>query len=112
MAFVRRRSGPDRPPGVCVVVPLDIASCSTDEQLPATAPAQLLQRGVCWVLAPLLFPIVLVLRQENRYYRGLGEWVAGLNSELAHKGASVGSRQAKGVSVFYRYDPGNDDDAA
>ncbi|KAJ1487341.1 hypothetical protein T484DRAFT_1745102 [Baffinella frigidus] len=118
-----RRSGPDRPASACVVVALDIASCSTDEQLPATAPAQLLERGVCtqsdwerwstsfaarqarcqclpgcaaWMFALLILPVVYVARRDKAYYKGVGEWVAGLNSELAPKDASV----------FYRYDPG------
>lgn len=92
-----RRSGPNRPPGECVVVDLDIATCSTDEQLPPTPPAQLLERGVCtkcdwerwsasfavrqarcqyltgcvaWMFALLILPIVVVARRDRAYYEG------------------------------------------
>jgi hypothetical protein len=92
-----RRSGPNRPLSECVVVDLEIATCSTDEQLPPTAPEQLLQRGVCtqsdwerwsasfaarqtrcqclpgcaaWIFALLIIPVVAVARRDRAYYKG------------------------------------------
>ena len=92
-----RSSGPSRPPDECIVVDIDIAMCSTDEQLPPTAPEQLLQLGVCtqsdwerwsasfaarqmrcqclpgcaaWMFALLIIPIVAVARRDRAYYKG------------------------------------------